>query len=146
MRCPSTSPCGPFGQYPGRTDALETGHVGREPRGDGDAERVREAADGDDLIRIGVLHGGVLEHLALLHLHDGNLRLAEVAAPRAKRLQHRPRGLLLHGLGVRVQLDVVAHADLGDEPFGIDLNRGMKRTAPLVVRRPADENHRTDKS
>ena len=35
---------------------------------------------------------------SLLHLHDGNLRLAEVAAPRAKRVQHRPQVFSFMGL------------------------------------------------
>ena len=116
-----------------RADAVEAGQVGLEPRDDAVAERVREAADGDDLICLDVLRCRVLGHLSVLHLLHGKLRLAEVAAPRAKRVQHRVRGLLFDGFLVRVQLDVVARADLGDEPFGIGLLVVMKSAAPLVV-------------
>ena len=125
---------GPFCQWVGRADALEAGKVGLEPFDDGVAERVREAADGDDLIRLGEFRCHILDHLAVLHILDGKLRLAEVAALRAKRAQHRERGLVFHGLAVLVQLGVVARADLGDEPFGIGLLVVMKSAAPLAVR------------
>ena len=62
-----------------------------EPRAGGLAERVRVAADGDDLRRLGMLPWRVLGHLAVLHLlHDGNLRLDSVAPPRAKPRRIRP--------------------------------------------------------
>ena len=62
----------------GRADAVEArAHVGLEPRVDGLAERVREAADGDDLRRLGNLPWRVLDHVAVLHLLHGKLRLAE---------------------------------------------------------------------